>query len=540
MGKKNTFMRNASFLMIATMISRVIGLLYRGPLRATIGGVGIGYYGYASTVYATLLLISSYSIPMAISKVVSERLALKQYRNAYMVFKGALIYALVVGGIAGSVALFGGKLLLPANQWEAILPLKILGPTIFMSAILGVLRGYFQAYNTMLPTSISQILEQIANAVVSVVAAVLFIKAFAVDEKGRAIYGAAGATLGTGAGVVVGLVFMIFVYMINRKTINRQVVSDRNHKQEALGDVFKIITLMVTPVIFSTFVYNASTYLDSYLFSVLMGRGGIDKELISSLYGEFSNCYIPIIGIPLALSSASSSAMLPEVSALYIKNDIDGVIQKIHTAIRLTMFICIPAAVGLAALAYPIMRGLFPGSTAVSGDLLLLGAVSVIFSALSTITNGVLQAIGKPRIPLRNAAIALALNLLVLTSLLWFSPKLGIYAVLLVSVLFSFSMCILNQFSLKKYLGYQNQFRESYEKPFLAAVGMGVTAWILYYGLQLVIPIKIIPLGIAIMFAVVVYLVLFVVITKTSEDELRRFPMGNYAVKFMKVIRVYK
>ena len=151
--KKNTLLRNTSILMAATIISRVIGLLYRSPLGETIGNEGLGYYSTASNLYTILLLISSYSIPMAVSKIVSERLALKEYRNAHRVFHGALIYAVIVGGIAALVAFFGGKFLLPYNQQNALLALRVLAPTIFFSAVLGVLRGYFQAHSTMMPTS---------------------------------------------------------------------------------------------------------------------------------------------------------------------------------------------------------------------------------------------------------------------------------------------------------------------------------------------------------------------------------------------------
>ena len=118
--------------MAATIISRVIGLLYRSPLGETIGNEGLGYYSTASNLYTILLLISSYSIPMAVSKIVSERLALKEYRNAHRVFHGALLYAVIVGGVAALVAFFGGKFLLPYNQQNALLALRVLAPTIFL------------------------------------------------------------------------------------------------------------------------------------------------------------------------------------------------------------------------------------------------------------------------------------------------------------------------------------------------------------------------------------------------------------------------
>lgn len=540
MSKSNVLVKNASFLMMATLISRMIGLLYRSPLNAILGNVGLGYYGYANNVYVILLLISSYSIPMAVSKVISERLALKQYRNAQKVFYGALLYAAAVGGAAALVAFFLGKYLLPTNQQEALLALRMLAPTIFLSAILGVMRGFFQAHSTMMPTSISQVLEQIANAIVSVGAAWLLIESFGTDEKSRAIYGAAGGTLGTGAGVLVGLLFMCFVYYVNRKTLKRKIASDRHTQEESLGNVMKIIFLMVTPIIFNTFVYNASGYLDSKIFSDILNMKKVAAETVSSQWGEYSNSYLTLINIPLALSSATSSAMMPEIASRYITKQFDSANKKINEGIQLTMFLCIPAAVGLAVLGFPIVGILFPRSTDLSGQLLMAGSVTVVFSALSTITNGVLQAIGQPKLPLRNSAISLALNVITVAVCAYFFPQMGVFSVLLASLVFAVCMCFLNAMSLRKYLGHKNDFINGYGKPFLAAAGMGVTAWIVYYGLYLLIPVRILCLGVAMVCALVVYLILYVIITKTTAEQMRKFPMGNYIVKVLRMIRVFR
>lgn len=540
MSKSNALVKNASFLMMATLISRIIGLLYRSPLNAILGNVGLGYYGYANNVYVILLLISSYSIPMAVSKVISERLALKQYRNAQKVFYGALLYAAAVGGAAAFVAFFLGKYLLPTNQQEALLALRMLAPTIFLSAILGVMRGFFQAHSTMMPTSISQVLEQIANAIVSVGAAWLLIESFGTDEKSRAIYGAAGGTLGTGAGVFVGLLFMGFVYYINRKTLKRKIASDRHTQEESLGNVMKIIFLMVTPIIFNTFVYNASGYLDSKIFSDILNMKKVAAETVSSQWGEYSNSYLTLINIPLALSSATSSAMMPEIASRYITKQFDSANRKINEGIQLTMFLCIPAAVGLAVLGFPIVGILFPRSTDLSGQLLMAGAVTVVFSALSTITNGVLQAIGQPKLPLRNSAISLILNVITVAVCAYFFPQIGVFSVLLASLVFAVCMCVLNAMSLRKYIGHKNDFINGYGKPFLAAAGMGVTAWIVYYGLHLLIPVRILCLGVAMVCALIVYLILYVIITKTTEEQMRKFPMGNYIVRVLRMIRVFR
>ena len=536
----NTLVRNASFLMMATLISRVIGLLYKSPLSTVVGNVGMGYFGYANNVYVILLLVSSYSIPMAVSKVISERLALKQFRNAQKVFHGALIYASVVGGAAALVALFLGKYLLPVNQQEALLALRMLAPTIFLSAILGVFRGFFQAHNTMLPTSMSQIIEQIAHAIVSVGAAWLLIRSFGTDDTSKAIYGAAGGTLGTGAGVAVGLLFMIVVYAMNRKSILKKVKKDKHEREESMGSVLKLIFMMVTPIIFNTFVYNASSYLDSKIFSDILALKKMNSAAVSGQWGEYSNYYISMINIPLALSSATSSAMMPEISSRYITKDYEGANRKINEGVQLTMFLCIPAAVGLSVLAFPIMKLLFPKSSDLSGMLLAIGSVSVIFSALSTITNGVLQAIGQAKIPLRNSAISLVLNVITVTLGSYFAPQFGVFNVLLASIVFAVCMCVLNALSLKKYLGHKNDFVNGYGKPLLASVGMGLVAWIVYYGMYIFVPIKILCLGVSVILAVLVYMILYVIVTKATKEQMRKLPMGSYMVKVLVKLHILK
>ena len=199
--RKNSFIIQAGILAAAGIISRIIGLLYRGPLHRVIGDLGLGYYQSAHNYYTIVLLISSYSIPSAISKVIAQKLALREYRSAHRVFKSALIYVLAVGGAASLLLFFGADFLckmelLGENEVSVV---QAFAPTIFIYGILGVLRGYFQAHGSMVQTSVSQILEQIANAIVSVGAAYLLIRGtmgtleIPADEAGRvtrATYGA--------------------------------------------------------------------------------------------------------------------------------------------------------------------------------------------------------------------------------------------------------------------------------------------------------------------------------------------------------------
>lgn len=530
MKKKSSFLKQASFLMVAGLLVRIIGLLYRTPMKATIGELGYGYYGYAYTVYNILLLISGYSIPVAVSKLMSERLVKKEYRNAQKVFKGAFVYVCAAGGLASLVAFVFAKQLLPQGAEDAVLALRVLAPTIVLAGILGVLRGYFQANNNMMPTAISQILEQIFNAFVSVAAGVILIGSFAQNEDERAIYGAAGGTLGTGVGVLSGILFMLFVFYVNRKVIKKKLRKDDSVKEETYGDIARVIFHMLTPVIFSTFIYNVSGYIDQSVFSPLMMAKGADAKEIASMYGLFTGQAMVLLNIPVALANASSTAMMPAVTGDYAVGNIRGARAKIDEAIHMTMFIAIPAAVGLAVLAFPIMELLFAGSPPEAAIMLIMGAISVIFYALSTITNGVLQGIGQQKIPVRNALLSLVVNILVLVVLTCFTP-LGIYAVLLSTVAYSFTMCIVNQLAVRKYLDYSLQWKDAYLKPFGAAAFMGGIAWICYYGLHLLVPVNIVCLAIAVGVAILSYMILFIKFTGVTKEQMRKFPMGGVFIR---------
>ena len=407
--------------MIAAMISKVIGLLYKSPLSNIIGSLGMGYTSLAQNAYMILLMIASFSIPQAVSKLISERIALKDYRNAHKFFKGAMIYAMVIGGVVGLFCLFGAGLIIPQNQKDAIPALQILAPTIFLSGILGVFRGYFQAYRNMMPTSISQIIEQVFNAAVSLLAAWGFINAFSDGtENSIAKWGAAGSTVGTGAGVVTALAFMLLVYGVNRRKILHRVERDHRHQEESYKEIFRVIILVVSPIILSAFVYNVNAYINGYLFSDILGRRGGDAAQIGILYAEYATYFMTIINIPLTLSSTAPTSMIPEVSALYATGDIEATRECIDQTVQLSMVVSAPCAMGLAVLAQPIVFLLYGNSTGLAANLLILGSFSILLNGMSNISNGVLQAIGQQRIPVITAAIALVVDIVVVVVLLFY------------------------------------------------------------------------------------------------------------------------
>lgn len=513
--------------MAAAMISKVIGLLYKSPLSAIIGNLGMGYMSLAQNAYMILLMIASFSIPQAVSKLISERIALKDYKNAQKMFHGSLIYAAVIGGAVGLFCIVGGKLVIPSNQPDAVLALQILGPTIFFSGILGVLRGYFQAYRNMMPTSISQILEQIFNAAVSILAAWLLVKYVSDGTEGSiAKWGAAGSTIGTTAGVLVALLFMIVVYGVNRKKIRMRVSRDRRHREESYKEIFRLIILIVSPIILSSFIYNINGYINGVMFSEIMGKKGMDSDVIGVLYAEYATYFMTIINIPLTLSSAAPTSMIPEVAAAYVTGNMQITRKRINETVQLSMFISIPCAVGLAALAHPIVSLLYGGTNGMAGNLLMLGSFTILLNGMSNISNAVLQAIGKPKIPMINAAIALVVDVVVVLGLLMFTDM-GIYSLLIAMIIYSVVICILNDISMKKYLQYKNPWKKAYLDPLMASVPMCAVAGVVYYGLYYLIPVNFVCLVISIGLAGVVFFLAYLIVSRPTSKDLASLPGGN-------------
>lgn len=168
--KSSNFIVQGGILAVAGIISRIIGLLYRIPLQKTIGDSGMGYYSAAFQIYSIMLIISSYSLPVAVSKLMAARLARGQYKNAGKLFQVSLLFACITGGATMLIVLFGADVMacnimsLPRSA----IALRVLAPTLLVVALMGVMRGYFQGTGTMLPTANSQLVEQIVNAIVSV------------------------------------------------------------------------------------------------------------------------------------------------------------------------------------------------------------------------------------------------------------------------------------------------------------------------------------------------------------------------------------
>lgn len=534
-------------LAAASIISRIIGMLYRLPVTNIIGDQGNSYYSAAYEVYNIILLISSYSLPLAVSKVVSAKVALGEHKNAWRSFKAAMYMSLVVGAVASAITFFGagfftGTLL---NTPESELCLKVLALAIFVMAVMGVLRGYFQGMGTMMPTAVSQVIEQLVNAVVSIVAASMLYSYGAsldqakgiTDGTGGAVYGAAGSTLGTSLGAAAGLIFLVIVMLMYNRVLQKNLRKDQVSQVQSYSSMLRMLVLTIVPVILSTAVYNISGFIDQGVFKFLMlDVQNMDKDMVDVYWGIYVGKYKLLTNVPIAVASALSSSVIPALTRARMAGNRKEMRRKTENAIRMVMLICIPSAFGLTALGGPVLDLLNWNTDPSAPIMFLIGSAAVIFYGLSTLMNGILQGIDHMQIPVRNAVIALASHLVVLVVLVQFAG-IHIYGAVISYMFFAFLMCILNGLAIRKYLHYRQEVKRTFLIPGVASLIMALAVWLLYTPLENLMGNKPATL-LCLVLAVLIYGFFVLFLRGITEEEMRAFPKGYLLVKVLKKIRL--
>ncbi len=523
------FLKQGSILAVASILVRMIGLVYRIPMVNIIGDEGNGIYSAAFEIYNILLIISSYGMPMAVSKMVSAKCVNRRYREAYQIFRCSMIFSICTGGIASLFVFFGADWL-EKNFFESFegiaIPLRVLAPTIFIVAVMGTLRGLFQGRKTMLPTAISQIIEQIVNAFVSVSAAYFLMRAHSASPKLSA-WGAAGGTLGTCLGAVSALILLILIYMMYRPVMKKQQRRDHASRKDPLSQTYKLILMTAIPIILSQTVYQLSGIIDVSMINAILKGKGFSGEQISSWQGIYSTKYRLLVSVPIAVSTAIASSMIPSLVASFVGKETEQIHSKVNMAVKFNMIIAFPSAVGMAVLAEPIIRTLFPTTNYQMGSMMMiLGSSCIIFYALSTVTSGVLQSIDQMRLPVLHSLISLIVHILLVWILMSFTD-LGVYALVVGNVTYPLLVCYLNGRSVHKYLGFAQEVTKCFCIPFLASVIMGAITYIVYAGVHFITKSFAISLLPALAAAVIVYFLLVLKMKCLTREELYEFPFGR-------------
>ena len=537
------YLVQGSILAVASIIAKIIGMIYRFPLTNTLGNEGNSYYSTANEVYNIVLMISSFSLPLAVSKLVSERIHKGEFKNAHRVFLCAMRFALIAGGaLALLTYVFAGVITKYVLSIElAVYALRVLAPAIFVFAIVGVFRGFFQGYSNMTPTAVSQVIEQIVNAIFTVVCANIMYSygVSLAQENGNELlgpaWGAAGGTFGTVVSITVAMLFMMFVYTVQKSTLKRQMRRDVTTHLESERAIYRTMILTIIPIVLSTLIYNISNVADQGVFNkVLLSQGYTEKQY-TSIWGIYSGQFRVLMNVPLSLSSCLAPSVVPSLTAAMARGDRGDARRKIRTSVRFTMIITIPCAVGMAALAKPILTMLYPSletGRPLAVGIMQAGALLIILYAFSTLTTGILQGLGKLQTPLINNAAALVIHFILLYVMLT-AGNLNIYAVVWSNICFALIVSVLNAIAIARFLHYRQEWKRTFLIPVIVSIIMGAAAYLVYQLFHLVFG-NTISVLFAILAGVATYGIGLISFKGITVEEIAALPKGHLIVRLLR------
>ncbi len=524
---KTKFIKQAAILAIASLLVRLLGFLYRLPLTNMLGDEGNGIYSAGFYLYNFFLVMSSAGLPAAISKIVSEKVALEEYRNVKKTFKISLILSSTVGLIFSIVmfvsARFFCNIIGSPDSYYTILTLS---PTVFIVSVMSVFRGYFQGLGTTVPTALSQVIEQIFNAIFSIYLAYLLV--------GISLpLGAAGGTMGTGIGALAGLIYILMVFLNRKRYINRKL-SKKTHKYrlESNREIAIKIIKTAAPIIAGTAIFSMTNLIDMQMVnSRLTASKAFTDSQVTALYGQLTGKYVTLTTLPVSISTALATAVLPSIASSMIQGDIKTVRKKIDVSLRLTMIISIPAAIGMGVLADEILLLLFPNYSD-GGLLLKWGALSIIFLALCQIITGILQGIGKVATPAKNAFIGSIIKIPINYFLISI-PSINVIGAIISTTVCYLIASLLNFITLRKVTKIRPDYNGIFFKPTIASIVMGVFCYFSYKFIFYFSKSNAISTLVSIFIAIIVYLVSLAVIGGFKREDLSLLPMGRRLISIL-------
>lgn len=510
------FLRGAMILTLAGLMVKVIGSVNRILLSRLLGGEGIGLYQMAYPVYLLLVAISSAGIPVAISIIVAEKLAQKDFANVQRIFKVSLGLMAATGFVlATGLYLAAGWLISSGiiTDERAYCGLLALTPAIFFSTVLACFRGFFQGNQLMTPPAVSQILEQLVRVVTMVVLAYLLLP-YGLE------YAAAGAAFGAVPGAVTGLLVLSFFYVKYRKywQLPENTIGVPGGQRESVGSLAKRLALLALPVSCANSVVPLTSSIDMLLVPNRLISSGLAVDEATTLFGYLAGMAQPLLLLATIPTTALAASLVPAVSEAFTLGDRRSVERKAATAMKLCCLITVPAAIGMGVLAEPLSLLLY--GTPKAGVAIMHSAPALWLLGMQQISTGVLQGIAKINLPMCNMLCGLTAKV----AAVWFltNASFGIAgAAWATNINFSLAT-LLNLLVLAKFKIYF-QWTQIL-KIILAAAFMGVTV---SYGHQALVQAcsKNMATIATLLLAVLVYALLLLCLGVLHKEELKQLPV---------------
>ncbi|MDR1640481.1 MAG: polysaccharide biosynthesis protein [Clostridiales bacterium] len=527
----STFVKQAAILAGASILVRFIGFLYRLPLTDLIGDQGNAYYNAGYQIYTFFFIMSSAGLPAAISKMVAERIALRRFRDAHLIFRSALMIAAVAGVFCGLVVWIGADFFSSTIVGQPLSrpSLIALAPTLTIVGVMAVFRGYFQGMGNTVPTALSQIAEQVVNAFFSVFLAYLLM------PKGVE-YAAAGGTAGTGLGALAGLAVVGGLYSLASPRLTARAAKAPKLTQTS-NSIIKEILKTAFPIILGTAILSYSNMIDTLMITKRLNASGAFTEIeVAQLFGQFSGKYVVLVTLPVSLSAAIVAAVIPSIASSKAMDDREAVRKKINTSLRLSMLLSIPAAIGMSVLGNQIIGLLFPNQSQ-GGSLLQWGAAGIIFLALAQTSTGALQGLGYTKIPVYGAIVGSIVKI-PLNYFLIAIPEINVVGAVLSTIACYFAASCIDMAVLSKKTGIRFDWMGTFLKPLFSSLIMGVVCYIAYYTIFYLTDRNSVSTLASVLFGVGAYALTMILVKGINKDDFRNIPFGRQIIRLLDKARL--
>lgn len=533
--KKETFFLSVLILIISQVFIKIFGLVYRLYLtnREGFGDAGNAIYSSGYQIYALLLTLSSVGVPNAISKLVSERVAVGNYKGANRVFKVSFITFSIIG-------LFGTFLLFQSANFvanvvlqipEAELTLVALSPSLFFVSIISVIRGYFNGIEKISITAKSQILEQVFKTLFTII----IVEIVVIINGTNTVLMAAGANLATTFSIILTFLYLLVFYKRNINNILENKIQIK-YKKERILNILKQILYVSIPISFTAILTSLNKNIDS-ITVIRALKTFLTENEAKIQYGILSGKVDTIITLPMSFNVAFATALVPAISSAKAVNDTKTIKNKISFSLLITILIGLPCTIGLFIFSDEIISLLFPNASS-GGELLAISSITVIFVVITQTLNGALQGLGKVSVPMVATAIGLVTKI-ILNIILIRIPELGINGAAISSIVNNVVVCIIEFIVLKKLINIEFKFSKFIIKPIIVTLIMAISSYNIYNFLMNFLCFKL-SIILSLIFAVIIYLILVIFLKIFSYEELLSLPGGKFLGKILQTVGIYR
>lgn len=536
-GRAESFLKGTLILTVAGVVVKVIGSLNWIFVSRILGGEGIGLYQMAFPIYFFALSVSTAGVPVAISIITAERVALRDILGAKRIFRISMSLMMVTGLIFTALTYFGAQWLIDwhfIRDARAYWSVVALAPAIFFVTLLASSRGYLQGWQRMTPTAVSQIAEQIFRVVTMILFASLFLP-WGLD------FAAAGASLGAFAGAVAGLLVLVYFHWRLEKDIKseygREIKPLPEAERSSTWQIVRRIFALSLPVSAASIMLPVVSNLDLAIVPQRLEAAGYSVNEATELFGYLTGMAVPLVNLATILTASLAVSLVPAISKARALKDDGLVFSQTASGVRISNFVCFPAFVLVFVLATPISTLIYnaPGA----GPAVLVSSVSIVLLGLHQVSTAVLQGLGHPSIPMVNMIIAAGFKV-ALNWVLTARPSLGIMGAAWATAADMGVAALINMYFVYRYTGYRIELPQ-FIKTVAAAAVMAVAVYFFYdrtmgwWDSNVFSTFAAVPVG------CIVYLAVLLMIGGMLEEDIARIPMiGAYSIRVLRRIGVFR